>query len=304
MPEVEDIKHFMIGGSDKSLNDELNKIRENIITHMYNLDDDYFNDPEYGSNWITIKEKFMLVIKTLCDEQYEDIFIQHMGGMTYNYDFKLRFLGPLIKETNTRQLVKEVKLEFKHNASCVSELVQFLELYDKDCKNKYDICETSYAEFYYDNYLSKYLESDENLTEPKPEKEIYLKHVNDIKYKHSFFKNLHDNKNNKVKEKKEISNESVTKYLEQFIETFNFEKITKKIIESQTDKMFLLWNCEDFIIQTFDLSKLKINQIKKIDKLYFDVEVEEFQYNIRIRVNWGNGNGLCNPRWKFTFINK
>ena len=36
--------------------------------------------------------------------------------------------------------------------------------------------------------------------------------------------------------------------------------------------------------------------------LYFDVYVTNFEYNIRIRLNWGNNNGLANPRWKFTFI--
>ena len=48
----------------------------------------------------------------------------------------------------------------------------------------------------------------------------------------------------------------------------------------------------------------KITNVIKVDNLYFDVFVEGLEYNIRIRLNWGNNNGIANPRWKFTFIDK
>ena len=50
------------------------------------------------------------------------------------------------------KIIKSVKLEFKHNNSNVLKLVQFIELYDSDCKKKYNLCNISYAEYYYDNY--------------------------------------------------------------------------------------------------------------------------------------------------------
>ena len=306
MPEVEDIKHFMSAGQDRSTNNESNRIREEIITSMNYIDDEYLNDTDYGALWISIREKFMKTIHSLCDEPFKDFKIKHMGGMTYNYDFIITFLGQLNEETNTRSIVKEIKLEFKHNNSDVSELAQFLELYDKDCKNTYNICEVSYAEFYYDNYLDTYLQLEEGITEPKPTKEIYLKNVYDIKYKHPFFKNMYETKLNKTKEKRKLAGDSISVYLQQYSSSFNFEKITEKIKESQQNKHFLLWDCENFHIQTLDVEEIKIIGIKEntLHDLYFDINVEGFCYDIRIRINWGNNACVANPRWKFTFINK
>ena len=298
MPEAEDIELFLSAGSDKSKNDQCNKIRENIITHMVYYDDEYFSDSQYGSKWQNIKTKFDSILPLLCSEPYSRLVIKHMGGMSYNYDFKFSFLGL------DGIVIKEIKVEFKHNNKDVVSLVQFLELYDKDCKDKYKICETSYAEFYYDNYLDKYLACDNKITETKPEKAIYLKNVYDIKYKHKFFNHLHKNKTNKIKEKKDIANESVKQFIETFQSSFQFKKITEKIIESQKNKVFLLWDCENFHIQRLDIENINISKIIKISELYFDVEVENFDYDIRVRLNWGNSNGLANPRWKFTFIYK
>jgi len=299
LPDVDDIAHFKTAGLDKSNNDAYNKIRENIITNMFNLDDEYFNDTIYGEDWKKIHEKFNMTISTLCDIPFSSISIKHMGGMSYNYDFLLSFLDE--NKTN----IKTVKLEFKHNNSNVANLVQFMELYDKDCKNKFEIClEKSYAEFYYDNYLDKYLESDDELLCEKPEMNEYLKHVSDIKYSHPFFSLLHEKKNNQIKRKKDIANESVKEYLKLYSSTFNFDKVTQKIRESQSDKVFLLWDCENFHIQKLDVGNISINGIKKMDELSFDVNVENFEYDICVRLRWANNNGLANPSWKFSFIPK
>ena len=194
LPDVDDIAHFKTAGLDKSNNDAYNKIRENIITNMFNLDDEYFNDTVYGEDWKKIHEKFNVSVSTLCDIPFSSINIKHMGGMSYNYDFLLTFLDE--NKTN----IKTVKLEFKHNNSNVANLVQFMELYDKDCKNKYEVClEKSYAEFYYDNYLDKYLDADDELICEKPPLNEYLKYLSDIKYSHPFFSLLHEKKNNQIK---------------------------------------------------------------------------------------------------------
>ena len=299
LPDVDDIAHFKTAGLDKSNNDAYNKIRENIITNMFNLDDEYFNDTVYGEDWKKIHEKFNGSVSTLCDIPFSSINIKHMGGMSYNYDFLLTFLDE--NKTN----IKTVKLEFKHNNSNVANLVQFMELYDKDCKNKFEIClEKSYAEFYYDNYLDKYLDADDELLCEKPPLNEYLKYLSDIKYSHPFFSLLHEKKNNQIKRKKDIANESVKEYLKLYSSTFNFDKITQKIRESQSDKVFLLWDCENFHIQKLDVGNISIKGIKKMDELSFDVNVENFEYDICVRLRWANNNGLANPSWKFSFIPK
>jgi hypothetical protein len=306
MPEVEDIQLFLSAGSTRSSNDESNKIREDIITNMIYIHDEYLNHPIFGIHWTSIREKFIKTINSLCQDPFKEIKIKHMGGMSYNYDFLITFLGQLNEETNMRGIVEEVKLEFKHNNSSVSDLAQFLELYDKDCKNTYNICEMSYAEYYYDNYLDTYLQLENGITEQKPSKEQYLKNVYDIKYRHPFFKNMYETKNNKTKEKRTLASDSISSYLQLYSNTFNYEKITEKIKESQLNKYFLLWDCENFHIQKLNIQNIQIKEIKEnsLHKLYFDVVVENFCYDIRIRINWGNNACVANPRWKFTFTNK
>jgi hypothetical protein len=305
MPNIEDIQYFLSAGHGRETNDAANKIREDIISNMLNIDDDYLNHPVFGIYWSSIREKFVKVLESLCpSEPYKQITITHTGGIKHNFDFIVSWLGQLIEETQQRTLIKEIKLEFKHNNSTISELAQFLELYDKDCKSVYNICEVSYAEHYYDNFLDEYIKMDETITEAKPPKEIYLKHVYDIKYKHPFFKNLHNNKNNKITEKRKLARESISTYLHKYSETFSFTKIEEKIKESQKNKLFLMWDCTNFHIQELNIEKIKIPGIKKdsINDLYFDVNLDNCdEYDIRIRINWGNSQGLCNPRWKFSY---
>jgi len=299
LPDIEDIQHFKTAGNEKSDNDCLNKIRENVIANIFNIDNEYTDDVTYGNDWTTIQEKFKKIIYTLCVEPFNSIKIEHIGGMSSNYDFLISFTE--IDKT----IIKTVKLEFKHNNSNVKDLVQFMELYDKDCKNKYGLChEMSYAEYYYDNYIDLYLDTDIELTLTKPKRDEYLKNVYDIKYKHEFFDFLHKRKDNESKKKKDVANTSVKKYLEMYADNFKFDRLTEKIRESQKDKVFLLWDCENFHIETLDVENINITHIIKKNDLYFDVNVDNFMYNIRIRINWGNNNGLANPRWKFSFIDK
>ena len=297
LPDISDITYFLSAGEDKSKNDELNKIRENVIANMFNLDEEYFGDEKYGKSWTDMYNKFNKTVNSLCSQPFDSIKIQHKGGMAHNHDFMFKFV-------HNDVVVSDQMIEFKHNNANVSDLIQFLELYDKDCKGKYSMCEVSYSEYYYDNYLDNYINCDVEITEPKPEREVYLKNVCDIKYKHPFFKNLHEKKNNMKNMKKVIADESRKKYIDTYISTFKFDKLTEKIRESQKDKVFLLWDCENFHTQILDVEKIKITSFKNVNDLYFDLVVENFEYDIRVRLNWGNTVGLANPRWKFTFINK
>jgi hypothetical protein len=304
MPEVEDIRHFSSAGQDRSTNNNANDIREDILATILYADDEYLNHPEFGALWTSIREKFLATLTSICDEPFKKILIKRKGGMCFNYDFLVTFLGQLSEDAKTRSLVKEVKLEFKHNNASVLKLPQFLEMFDKDCKSKLEICGTSYAEFFYDRYLDQYLELEKGITVPKPSREIYLNKVCDIKYNHPFFNNMYETKNNKREEKRQLATDSISDYLHEFASTFNFELLTKKIKESQTGKLFLLWDCENFHIQELEVGNIKIIGIKTLKDSYFDLDVENLEYNVRVRINWGNNACLANPRWKFSFVSK
>ena len=299
MPAEEDIQLFQNGGKNRANNNDSNQIREDILANIFSIDKDYFIHSEFGSLWTTIREKFRTTLNSLCDEPFGKIIIKQKGGMRFNYDFLVTFL-----DQENIQIIKEVKLEFKHNNSNITKLPQFLELFDKDCKTKLNICQVSYAEFFYDTYLDQYLQLEEGIIESKPTRETYLKNVYDIKYKHPFFKNMYDLRDIKTAEKRQLATTSISAYLQAFSNDFNFKKIEDKIKDSQKDKLFMLWDCENFHIQTLDIEDIQILGIKKtsLHDLYFDLNIANFNSDLRIRINWGNNACVANPRWKFSFI--
>jgi hypothetical protein len=309
MANVEDIMLFYGNNGTKKDNDKNNQIRESIIANINNIDDKYYSDEKYGEFWTMFREKLIDALSSFCaDKQFHTFEIKQKGGMKYNYDFQVsyfEFLKGCPLEKNAH-LIKDVKIEFKNNNSSVNNLAQFLEIFDKDFVDVYNISSKSYAEYYYDNYLDKYIALNHTSSIEKPLKPDYLKYVRDIKYTHPFFSELHSNKTINTKLKRELANQSMKKYLEENSSSFNYEKITEKIQSSQRDKYYLLWDCEKFNIKVLEVDKIKITGIinSSPDNAYIDVNVDNFEYNIRVRLNWGNNLGLCNPRWKFTFINK
>lgn len=295
--ELNEIMTF-VDENTKADNDITNKIREKIIANIFDISDDYFSDTVFGSYWVTIRDKLKTALDSLCSIPYHRISITQKGGMKYNYDFVVKYCDI------NNIVVHSVNLEFKNNNSNIKDLVQFLELYDKDCKDKFGLFGYSYSEYYYDNFLDSYLNIDNISCILKPSKEVYLKNIRDIKYKHPFFNYLYTNKNINKKEKDNLVEESRKQFIQTYSHTFNFEKITQKIIESQRDKVFLLWDKNNFITQRINVETIRISGISSVNPLYFDVSVDNFIYDIRIRLNWGNNNGIANPRWKFSFIYK
>ena len=303
MPHIHDIKYFLAPGKVRGDNAISNSIRENVILH-YDKCSIYKDDAEYGKHWTGLIEDLHKNLHSLCDTPCQDIImIEPMGGMKHNYDFNVSFMGL------NQELISTIKLEFKHNKSKVTSLPQFLELHDKKCIDQLRICDERYAEYYYDHWLDKYLAIDNDAI-LKPDKATYLKRVGDNTHKHAFFHALYVSYEKHTNEKRELAQVSIRQYLEKYIDpislvtTFNFDKITQKIKDSQTDKVYLMWDCTKFHTQVVNIANIKIKKIIKLNNLCFDVEVENFIYNIQIRLNWGNSAGVTTPRWKCSFINK
>lgn len=294
--EMSYIKHFFEANT-KEDNDQTNRIRETILESIIDLPDYYFIN-EYGPQWTKLKLEFSKTLSSLCPCSFDKLKVNHKGGMSYNYDFEVEYF-------HEKSLVYTQKVEFKNNNFDVKNLPQFLELYDSDCKSKYSLFTYSYSEFYYDNFLSEYLKIDGIIQEKIP-RDQYIQHVKDIKYKHQFFRMLYENKNNNKKEKEMLVKKSKQEFLETYSKTFNFDSLTNKIRESQTDKVYLLWNKEQFTTKVLKVDEIEILGIKNdsTTDTCFDIIVDNFEYDIRVRLNWGNNNGIANPRWKFTFINK
>lgn len=291
-PKISDIQYFYNKLGTRSDNDELNKIRENCLCYLPNISKEYLEDVEYGKQWRKIKEDFDLVLLKIRPEQtYDNLTILRKGGRNNNYDFDFIF-------ENNKESIKK-KIEFKFNNDNINKLPQFLELHDSSV----DICSITYTEYFYAMYLDDYLKTDEMLINSKIDFESYIKNVNDIYYKHPFFDLLYSRKDFYKKEKHAIVAKSLKDYNYSFQKQFNFTKIENKIKE-QNDKIYLLWNNDNFTTQKVDTSKIEIKNIIVIKDKYFDVDVHGIQNNIRVRLNWGNNNGIANPRWKFSYIKK
>lgn len=269
--------------SSKALNDSHNKKREHILATI--LTEQTF-DPAYGDKWTIIKEQLVQLIHSFSDQPYQFI---HKGGMCYNYDFLLKFVHA------------EYKIEFKYSPT-LTNCPQFLELFDKDIL-KYEMSPMTYAEYYYHNYLDEYLKLGD--FESKPPLDIYLKNVGDIKYKHPFFKSLYEQKRDKTKQKSTIVSASIKSYLLCRFPCFNLQNIFKKIKDSQQGKVFVCCEKGQFNVVQLDIKNMKIlKSVYKKGQMTFDIITQNFIYDIRVRLNWGNNNGIANPRWKFTFIDK
>ena len=284
MESVESIHNFYTKSS-RGDNHATNITRENILYMILSnkVPIDYFSHEIYGEKWMEIKTKLLDCLSTnnICLEGE----VEKKGGMKHNYDIQIT--GKEI-----------VKIEFKSNNDKVNKLPQFLELYDKNVMETYHMVTMSYSEFYYTNYLDEYLKEDA-FSVAKPSLAEYIECVKN--YNHPFIKELYDKKENNNKKKRTIVNRSMKDYITTYGPSFSFEKIEEKIRESQKGKVYLFWN-GDFHIQELDVSKIKIVGIIKFKNLCLDVQVDGFDYNLCIRLNWGNNNGVSNPRWKFTWI--
>jgi len=284
----------------RAMNHANNMLREDALVKMVNEPSFGMNDDRLRSKWSYVGFKLRNILRTLCPAA-SFFTLTKMAGMTNNYDFISRYWEP------SGVLLKEVKLEFKHNHNSIKNLCQFLELYDGACKTKYGMMETSYSEFYYDKYLEKYLGTDpELMLLNKPSKEEYLRNVADIKYTNPFFRSLYQRKMSIQNTKTQIVKHSMKEYLLSHAPRFNFDKIKEKIVESQSDKHFLMWDGKDFHLESpvgLDTSTINMS-LKSIDGMCFVVDVKHFCYDIKVRLNWGNNNGIANPRWKFSFEQK
>ena len=81
VPKASDIVYF-IGETEnvsRSSNDHNNKVRENIITNMSDIDSVYFTHPEYGSEWLKLKTNFDNKMRELCPS-YTSYKIEHKAG--------------------------------------------------------------------------------------------------------------------------------------------------------------------------------------------------------------------------------
>jgi len=294
LPDNELIEYFSLTDGSRSDNDKNNKIRENIITCMPYIDEEYFNDPIYGNKWRQLKMSFDLKMKEICPI-YASYKINHMAGRRYNYDFNVRFFD----ENN--KLLQIDKLEFKYNASKIDEAPQFV-----SPMNPSQFLTKQFEEYYYHNYLVHLLNK-YNL--PVPDIDTYLKQVHKPKpkcleqaqllyyqgcgqsSKYTGSKHAESFYNECI----EVSQECIKHFI-MFETDLNFEKLTEYLCKSQEGKIYLLCKNSEFTLEYPNQDDYIIESYEKLGNQF--VATTKTNKKMHILLRWKNGNGIAYPAFQ------
>ena len=300
MPKKSDINYFVDEAENlgRSSNDNNNKIRENIITNMHNIiiDKSYCEDIEHGDKWINFIFNFKNAIKIICPE-YKTFKIEHKAGRQHNYDYMITFYN------ETGQEIASKKLEFKFNASNISEAPQFVSPMKPS-----QYLSQSFEEYYYTNYLISLLQ-EFNL--PIPDKELYLKKIHGsspdcmteaqgLYYqgcKGSSQYTGEQRANEFAKKSKAVSKECIKKFIDET--DLNIETLSQYLINSQDGKIYLLYKNGNFKIQLSDDDYTIVSYTKNSKYSRYEA-VTKTGKNIRILLRWKNGNGIAFPAFQIS----
>jgi hypothetical protein len=260
-----DILVFFEKGT-KSDNDRNNKLRELIIENILNnkLPKKWYSSPQWFKVALRLKE-FM---KQLSPEPLLKVEIK--GGRYFNYDFLMSFKSG------------DIKVEFKNGVKSIADYPEILSV----SSNTF-VKGVSYAEHFYHNYLPM-------LTNHEvPTKDFYLKNIHKNVVKHPFFIHLKE-----VDTFKEPVDESIDDYIRHFLE-FDFKAFQEKI-KNQFDKKFMLWDCEQFHLESLMEEPIipELHFKKGRNNLVNTVIIKAVTFEYHLLLRWKNHAGVLYPAWQ------
>jgi hypothetical protein len=253
--------------STKSDNDRTNKLREVIIQHILNkkIPKNWYSSPQWFKVALRLKE----FLKYFDGDLKE---VQIKAGRNYNYDFDFIF------EDHVE------KIEFKNGVKSINIYPEILSV----SSNTF-VKGLSYPEFFYDFYLP------ELTNHELPSKEYYLKNIHKSSVNHPFFIHLKE-----VDDFKVTVDKSINDYLQNFLD-FDFD-VFKEKMKHQLDKKFMLWENEQFYLDTLtqeDLDIIHEKHLKKGRNGYNTLVIKtkgKTEYHLLLR--WKNHAGVLFPAWQ------
>jgi len=314
-PRVQDIDAFF-KTSSRDQNDATNKVREPVLTLLSSPPTEFLAHETYGAQWTQVSGEWNKVMTKLAPQPADTtprhkIKVDLKAGRLFNYDADITFLDDETGATITKQ-----KAEFKYNAARVNELPQFLSL-----QAKYSLFPTTaiptYDEFYYTNYLTKYVAIDTGrnpndaddiklaLAElPIPPLAEYLNSVTKTDTKDlPFFAQLKEREDILFKkEKSALVDESIAQYLALYGSQIDVNAFTNKLVADQTDKHYILWKNGRFHHDTIteeEMSDIKFQSIKNGNTIVLQSATKpSITYHLLLR--WRNHKGILNPAWQIS----
>ena len=297
LPDTDDIIKFIGNTRSKSENDADNKIRENIIKNMNRIDDEYFQDPNYGGSWRSLKRKFDQSLRSVCTT-FSTYVIKHKAGRNNNYDYTVTFLD------ENRKTLQETKLEFKFNATTIDEAPQFVSPMKPS-----QYLSASFEEYYYDGFLVHLLQK---FGISVPEKTVYLKSIHSNKpscmtapqllYYQGCKQSSKFTGDERAVSFYESANTVSKECIKNFIQNTELDitKLTQYLLESQKEKVYLLYKNDNFHIQTTCQDDYIIQSyVKNPEKFRYEA-VTKSQKKIMILLRWKNGNGIAYPAFQIS----
>jgi len=260
--------------SVRATNDATNKLREVILETITTCP--HLDNVDFGPRWMQVRDSWVNAIHTLTQESYDRFQVIRRGGRKYNHDFTVEYYLD-------SKLVDTQQIEFKFGKNMKS-IPQFLSMY-----SHFNMFQNTYAVFYYEHYLDKYLSY---VGIEKPSLPEYLDHVYKTDYRHTFFATLKEREVEHKKAKSEIVNDSIQAYLEtnatQIILPVLYEKL-----QSSQQKTFLLWDETMFSTYRLKIEPLSFQGFNKNT-----VFIGSGVCTLKLLLRWKNHKGILGPAWQ------
>lgn len=260
--------------SVRATNDATNKLREVILEYIMTTPN--VNDSDYGLRWRQVRDSWEETLRSASIESYDQFQVTRKGGRSKHHDFTVDYYLDS-RKVDTKQI------EFKFGKTMKS-LPQFLSLY-----SHFNMFPNTYAVFYYEHYLDKYLAYVGIEKPPLPE---YLDHVYGSEYKHTFFATLREREVEHKKAKSEIVNDSIRYYLQTNATQIILPTLYEKLQASQ-QKTFLLWDETKFSTHRLTFEPLEYKGYTKNTIL-----ITSGAYTLKLLLRWKNHKGILGPAWQ------
>lgn len=299
----DDIDLFLTASTGRDRNDVNNKKREKILQLLPQLYRENYSFAD-DNRWKTVQSKFMETMKNITKIEFDTLEMNQKAGRGHNFDFKVDYYK------NDSLVFSIDELEFKNGSDTVTARVpQLLSLQTNSHYGIFASKTLHYHEHFYNKTLPKlvslYKKHDIDLP-TIPSIEEYMKLVkNNNENCHEFFKVLRNNEDKLLDEKSCLVDRSIHEYLLNISEeTIDFELIQQKLIESQGNKTYLLWNGKNFTIDYIHKDELILNkkvEMKKnknhlINTIVFHTKNPKKSWEFLLR--WRNHKGILNPAWQ------
>ncbi len=292
--------------SAKTNNDAHNIIREEILCNCFNnkIPSDWITT---NSQWSSLKEQTMNFIDKLIQlsiktPNIKSIKAEKKSGRNFNYDIHLKVL---VEDNEHKEHNLEYKTEFKYNSENINKYPEFLSV---ACNNYVNKDSEEYASYFYDNYLNRVIELYRDKLEIEedaliiPTKQDYLKYVYNMNYsKLKLFETMYTYQETVIEEKKELVDESIANYLSTF--KLDITALNKKLKESQSNKVFMLYKSGVFNYDTISDDELTVTGVKEIKNKNTVITCTKNPKSfIHMLLRWKNRAGILYPAWQIKLV--